>query len=256
MKRVITAALVVLLHVFACPSAFASEEHYEKGTVFYNLQDWANALKEYRLSYEIEPKPGTLWAIAQTQRLSGDCRAAILTYRAYARVAAPAGVAAAEELTSRCQAQLEEQRRTAEQAARARHDKPTPPAPPDAPVKLASSARNVEIERAWYADPLGDVLLATGLAGVGVGAFYLRSGNRDMRDAAHAANYRTYERGRSDAQQKERIGVAALSAGLAVTALSVVRFALCGRHSRARREPRVQVLPIALGAQLHYRAAF
>lgn len=258
MKSAVAVVLsLLLLELFAFESAHAGgEEHYEKGTVYYNLQDWANALKEYRLSYEIEPKPGTLWAIAQAQRLSGDCRAAILTYRSYTRLGSPAGVAAAEELISRCQAALEEQRHAAEEPAPPPRAEAAERAPSSVHATALSSGRKVETERAWYADPLGDVLLATGLAGVAVGAFYLRTGNDDWRAAPHASDYRAYEHLRSEAQQKERIGVAALSAGLAVTALSVLRFALHGRRGHGPSRPAINIEPVGRGGQLNYRASF
>ena len=96
--------LLVLLLALASAPALADEasDHADRATRAYNLQDWNTALAEYRKAYQLDPKPETLWAIAQTQRLSGDCRSAVLTYKAYIRGASAAGANAAEAWVHKC----------------------------------------------------------------------------------------------------------------------------------------------------------
>lgn len=252
MKHALTLTLVSLLNLLVLATAHAGgEEHFEKGTVYYNIQDWPNALKEYKLAYELDPKPSTLWAIAQTLRLSGDCRAAILTFRAYARTASAAGAAAADEHIARCQASLAEQQHAVEQVV----STPVPAAAPQATptASQVSAARDDATPRAWYADPLGHVLLGTGVASTVVGAVFLHQGNTTMRDATGADDYGDYEKKSADAQEKELVGVIALSAGLCVTALSVVRFALVKRRAS---KARVDVAASARAAFFTYRTTF
>jgi hypothetical protein len=65
--------------------AASAKDHYDRGMIFYNVQDWPSAVRELRAAYEADPKPEYLYSLAQAQRLSGDCASAILTYRAFMR---------------------------------------------------------------------------------------------------------------------------------------------------------------------------
>src|SRR5262245_41044669 len=64
----------------ADPAAEA-KAHREQGLRRYNTQDYEGAIKEWRQAYVLAPDPDTLFAIGQAQRLMGDCKAAVVTYR-------------------------------------------------------------------------------------------------------------------------------------------------------------------------------
>lgn len=130
------AALFSLALVALAPSARAqsADEHLARALTFYNLQDWPHALAEYKEAYAIAANPDVLWSIAQVERLSGDCRGAIFTYKAYARGASARGAGAAQELIAKCEATLVAQEKAAD-AATAAPPVVVAPRPPSSPMQ-------------------------------------------------------------------------------------------------------------------------
>jgi tetratricopeptide (TPR) repeat protein len=72
------------------PPTSDAKEHYRRGTAAYNLGKYATAAQEYEAAYEITLDPALLFNVAQSYRLAGDAKKALLTYRSYLR-AAPTG---------------------------------------------------------------------------------------------------------------------------------------------------------------------
>jgi len=57
-------SLVLAVVVSLAPAlavADDAQEHAERATRAYNIQDWATALREYKAAYESDAKPDTLW---------------------------------------------------------------------------------------------------------------------------------------------------------------------------------------------------
>lgn len=238
-----------------------AEDHLAKGTNYYNIQEWASALKEYKESYALDPKPDTLWAIAQTQRLSGDCRSAILTYKAYMRTASAAGATVAQEFITKCQADIEAQQRAI--------DAPPPTVSPPPPVvvnppiispqpqPMPPPQRASTHHGSWAFDPLGDVLFVVGVGGLATGATFLALGNRDMSAAKNELTVAAYEGATSDAKQKQQIGMIATSAGAVFTGLAIWRFvAVARRHNREDAQNSLAIVPTRDGAFASYLVSF
>jgi tetratricopeptide (TPR) repeat protein len=59
--------------------------HYEEAVVHYNLDEFAQALAEFREAYRIKPDASFLFNIAQCHRKLGDVDAALDFYRKYLR---------------------------------------------------------------------------------------------------------------------------------------------------------------------------
>src|SRR6187397_2695881 len=57
----------------------------DEGTKQFNVQQYERAAELYQQAYLIDPKPGYLYATAQSQRLAGACEKALLSYDAYLR---------------------------------------------------------------------------------------------------------------------------------------------------------------------------
>jgi tetratricopeptide (TPR) repeat protein len=76
--------------VAQAPQTTEAREHYRKGTAAYNLGKYANAAEEYERAYEITLDPALLFNVAQSYRLAGDNKKALLTYKSYLR-SAPTG---------------------------------------------------------------------------------------------------------------------------------------------------------------------
>src|SRR5687767_4134452 len=62
-----------------------AKAHVEAGTRYYNVQQYEKAAEEYQKAYLLDPRPGYLYASAQSQRLGGDCATALRSYDAYLR---------------------------------------------------------------------------------------------------------------------------------------------------------------------------
>jgi tetratricopeptide (TPR) repeat protein len=254
--RVGAAIFVACLSLATARDASAqptSAEHAKKAQNAYDVQNWSAAIQEYQAAYQADPKPEYLWGRAQAQRSAGDYPAAIKSYKAFKRndSATPGQVAAAEGQIAKCEAELEKKQSdaakkppepaptTAPGAAPAATPTPPPaaPPPPEAPAG----------PKPFYADVLGDVLLGTGVVAAGVGAYFLFSGNADMRATPQSPTYRGYDTGVDDAAKKQTIGVLVLSGGGLFVSLAVVRYLTMSNGAKSS-EPRQGLLVGPTGA--------
>jgi hypothetical protein len=224
-------------------------EHAKKAQNAFDVQSWATAIQEYQAAYQADPKPDYLWGLAQSQRLAGDCAAAIKSYKAFKRndtVTANQGTAAELQIT-KCENELDKKQVEAVKKPEATAPPPVvtgPPGatatPPPATTTPATAPATAPAEpsgpRPFYTDVLGDVLFVSGVAAAGVGGFFLLTGNADMRDTAKAPVYRTYDTGVDDAAKKQTIGAIVLAGGGLLVGLAVVRYLTMGPKSS---EPRV-----------------
>jgi tetratricopeptide (TPR) repeat protein len=83
-------ALAFLLVLGAASPARADDaatarEHYQKGTSFYDLGRYPEAIKEFEAAYEIKNDPALLYNLAQSHRLAGNSDQALHFYRTYLR---------------------------------------------------------------------------------------------------------------------------------------------------------------------------
>jgi hypothetical protein len=218
------------------------------------LQDWPTAIREFEAAFQAEQKPDFLWGIAQAQRLSGDCKAAINTYKSYRRSEISGDQsAAADSRIVHCEQEL--QQKAAQSAATAKpelaHAASPPPAPaaPSAGGAKAPAPARPASPRPFYADALGDVLLLTGVAAAGVGTYFLLAGNSAMRKAPDAS-YTSYDSDTHRASREQLVGVSALAGGGLFVACGVVRFLTLGDTSRG---PGTALTLTPLGFDLHGR---
>jgi hypothetical protein len=245
-------------------SADDAADHFAKGTRYYNIQEWANALKEYRDAYSLDPKPETLWAIAQTQRLSGDCRSAILTYKAFMRSASPAGANAAAEWIKQCEADLDAQRKAVEattpptepqQPAPSSKAAPSATPPPSPPVVVAPPPPAPAHHRSAALDPLGDVLLVVGIGGVAAGATMFAIGASDASSAPNQATVGGWHGVANSASRDQLIGGIVGGVGVVCTALAIWRFTSVSHHDNTEHAS-IGVAPTTGGALAWLRASF
>jgi hypothetical protein len=208
------------------------QSHEKRAQVAYARQDWPSAIREFEAAFQDEQKPDFLWGIAQAQRLSGDCKAAINTYKSYRRSEISAEQsAAADSRIQHCEEEL------SQKAAQAR---PTPePQLAHAPLPPSSAAASstgrteppaTESRRPFYADAFGDVLVLTGVAAAGAGTYFLLAGNSAMQKAQNAS-YASYDSDTHHASREQLIGVTALAGGGLFVACGVVRFLTLGDSS-------------------------
>jgi hypothetical protein len=201
--------------------------HTKRARIAYDLRDWATAIHEYRSAYAAEPKPETLFGLAQALRQNHEYAAAIYTFKAYKRLQgiSPQQAAAADLLIAKCEAEQ------ADIAARAAA-RPPAPVPVDAPLRkdgeatlpraqrlAAAPARDTQRETtsarpgAFYGDVLGDSLFIAGLAGAGVGTWLLINGNSAMKDVPAEPTDRAARVAEDSAHRRQVTGVVLLPVG-------------------------------------------
>jgi len=85
----LSVAVTFLLALGATPAraddSAAAREHYQKGTSFYDLGKYPEAIKEFEAAYEIKNDPALLYNLAQSNRLAGNTDQALHFYRTYLR---------------------------------------------------------------------------------------------------------------------------------------------------------------------------
>jgi len=101
----------------------AAKEHYMKGTKYFDLGRFEDAVKEYEAAYEAIDDPVLLYNIAQAHRLAGHTERAIFFYRSYLRRVPAAKNRAEVEL------KIDELQKVLDQQARAQQLPPSSPMP-------------------------------------------------------------------------------------------------------------------------------
>jgi tetratricopeptide (TPR) repeat protein len=98
---------VIRLAVLFVLVASVAQDHLTRGLRLYDVQQYDEAIAEFRAGYAIEPNPQFLYALGQALRKKGDCAAAVESYRAYLRTApAERQAQAAEDQITRCEATM------------------------------------------------------------------------------------------------------------------------------------------------------
>lgn len=248
------------------PSASPAAAHAKKAQVAYNLADWATAIKEYRAAYAADQKAGYLFGLAQAQRQSGDCTAAIASYKAYKRGDVSANQAtAAELLLTKCQAQIEQQkaREAVERANAAKADKKeAPPSGPPGETKKPSPQTApppaADEPTPWYKDAFGHVLFVAGTGVTVAGAIFLVGGNSDMNNTN--GSYDDVHARQDSAKKKQVLGVGGLVVGGALLTGAILRYALVGdgKPSEPKHDKQAHVYGFAgpHGAELGVTGSF
>jgi tetratricopeptide (TPR) repeat protein len=63
----------------------AAKEHYARGTSYYDLGKYDDAIKEFEAAYQLKNDPAFLYNLAQSYRLAGNAERALHFYRTYLR---------------------------------------------------------------------------------------------------------------------------------------------------------------------------
>jgi tetratricopeptide (TPR) repeat protein len=227
-----TTALVCALVLGAlCATASASpvDTLLERGLRNYAVGHYPEAIASFQRGYELEPRPEFLYALAQAQRMSGDCRGAVASYRAFLRTTPPerAAIPARQNL-ARCEELL----------AAAPQPEAVTPAPVEPTPSGPSAPSGIEKPLPpppprWYRDRAGIALGVVGLAAAGAGAALWGVGEAGARTLADATQYGQFAAHGSsaDAYANERIaGIICVAVGGALVVTSIGRFAAVSRR--------------------------
>jgi tetratricopeptide (TPR) repeat protein len=132
----------------------AAEAHHRRGSMLFDLGDYAAAITEFQAGFVLTNAPGFLYNLGQAYRLAGDCERAERAYRAYLDAAPVAN-------RSLIESRIDEMA-----ACRARHAEPVPAPPP--PPFAAASQPAAPAKRSELLRPIGWGTLVLGTVAAGV----------------------------------------------------------------------------------------
>ena len=222
-----------------------AKAHLDKGSRHYEVQEYADAIAEFKEAYKIDPRPEFLYALAQALRSSGDCRAAIRSYESFLRSLPPEKSAAvARENIERCKAEI-----AAEPQAPTAAPTSEPVAQPTATPAMTTPTTPVEEgpPAPFYKDWTGNALVIGGAVGVVGGGVLWMLGRGKVSDANDAATYDDYvaaSDGAKTGETMQTVGVIAAGVGAGLVVGGILHYALVPRTSR---EPAVAVAPATSG---------
>lgn len=267
----------------AQPADGPAKAAYEEGRRFYDLREWDQAIAKFKEAYRLSSDQASLFNIAQSYRLKGDCVEAVNFYKTYARnFPRERGAARATSFIT----ELDECAKQQASGAKPRPPtkpvpadpkpppKPAPdpgPTPPDPkpapadPAPLVTTPPRTDPQPPPPAEqPIAPVArpgrmlrvagLVTGVFGVaaiGTGAFFgVRAGSlQDELEASSTWDQGLFERGeRADRNAKLLLGVGAVA-----VIGGAVLFTLGVRQGSASQ---VAVLPTSGGGTMVWSCAF
>jgi tetratricopeptide (TPR) repeat protein len=201
------------------------QDKYQQGLAAYAARDYPRAIEALRVAYQLDPRPETLFAWAQAERLNGNCPGAIVLYRKFlATEPAPVQAEAVRVPLQRCEKAVaspgldEGEVTPASAPSDSATAAATPPAPGPAPAPAGQDTGGDAHPRRFYQDPLGDVLVGAGAVAVALGAVYLMMASDADSAAQQAASYDEFGAHHDDATSRRTIGVIALGAGVGLVA--------------------------------------
>ena len=236
-KLALLAAQLIAATLFVRGAAADTKarELYKRGINEYKAQKYRESATTLKQSYELDPKPDALFALAQAERLDGDCPAAIGHYKQLLESTTDLPTAkAVQSNLALCEPEPEE--KPAPQAA--------PPPPPPSPPRTITRTVVREVRRS---DKLATLLFAGGMLGLGAGGgLYLASiNNREA--AARAFTLDDHEQLADRADIQRLASFAAGGAGAVLIGVAIVRWATGGGASKATE---VTLAPSAHGTML------
>jgi tetratricopeptide (TPR) repeat protein len=224
------AAAGLILMVVATPVARAqttpapppmndeARAHYDRGLNLYAARDYAGAIRELEQGYAVEPRREFLFALAQAQRLAGDCQRAVPLYQRFLATTPTAAQESAAQLgLARCAQQM---------AATPPTVVLTPPAAPSPPV----TATPAPAPESWHRDVAGGALLTAGAVGLGVGSAFIAAA---ITAPKSATDYDSYQNNRVTAERRWRLGLGSAVAGAALVAGGAYRYVVIRRRAAA-----------------------
>lgn len=220
-QALVTAIAITLTSAVAgaVPKNPKARTAFDEGIAAYQKSDWAKAADAFSRSYGLEADVETLFAWAQSERQQDHCDKAIELYGKLLASDLP------DENKQVVSEKLAECKKLVGVTTPEPKPEPTPePKPEPARPEPGKPIANPEGKSRWK-DPIGGVLLGTGVVALGVGGYFLVAAKGADSDAKAATNYFDVQRFNDDADSKGTIGVIATVAGAALIVGGVVRYA-------------------------------
>ena len=202
----------------AVPKDGKARAAFDEGIAAYQKADYAGASAAFGRSHQIENDVETLFAWAQAERQLEHCDKASELYQKLLESKLP------DENKQVVSEKLAECRKILAASKPEPLPEPKPdPTPEPRPIP-DNPEPNPEGKSRWK-DPVGGVLLGTGVVGLAVGGVFLISAKGADADAKKATNYFEVEKLNEKADSKGKLGVIASVAGGALIVAGIVRYA-------------------------------
>lgn len=216
------------------------DEHLQRGIEFYAQKQYELALVEFRAGFALDPRPDFLFAMAQAERLSGDCPTAVVYYQRFLETHPdPNQAEAARVNLRRCNRALESgpggrPRESTPAALDEAEQASAPPEPIQVPAAALTSGPRRD-ESPWYRDIAGGAMAGGGVAALGVSiGFWVAKGSAE-KAASESTNYFDYVDANQRASRDRTVSLVALGVGAALAAGATYRYlTLEGRGGRVR----------------------
>ncbi len=230
-KLTVLAALIALAGVAHADTA---GDAMKKGIELYKAGKYAEALPHLEKAYQLDPKPDTLFALAQAQRLSGDCASAATNYRKVIELVSDMNVAKlVQQNLSLCEAD---------------EPQPTPAAAEPEPAAVQPQVIEKEVvHEVDRTDKLAAVMLGGGMLAIGVagGLLVAASNNADAADRAKSLDDHDLLADRATTQRTMMY----VAGGVGVAMIGVAVFRWTRGSSRAKTD--IALVPSAGGGSFY-----
>jgi tetratricopeptide (TPR) repeat protein len=235
-KLTILAAVVASVAAVGAAHADAAGDALKKGIDLYKAGKYAEAISQLEKAHKLDGKPDTLFALAQAQRLSGDCASAAPNYRKVIEQVSDMNVAKlVQQNLSICEPDEPKQ-------PEPKADKRDEPAPE--PAKPEVVERTV-VREVGSTDKLAAALFGGGMLAVGVagGLYIAASNNADAADRAKSLEDHDLLADRATSQRT--IMYVAGGVGVAMMGFAIYRWTSGGSKQKAD----VALVPTSAGGQ-------
>jgi tetratricopeptide (TPR) repeat protein len=232
-RSLVTCAVVAALSRSATADPSTSDL-LKSARQHFDLQEYAQAEADLKEAYRLEPKPDILYALAQAQRMNGECDKAIVSYQNYLRSNPRADQAKlATENIERCKAELAAKPTPTPSP----EPKPTPaPTPPPKPAPTPAAPATHTVGVAWSANLAGHVLVGGGLVAAVGGTLLALHGQHaidDINSAMFYDDFVTRSKAASTANTERIAGIATAGLGGALIVTGIAIYWLRSPHQEA-----------------------
>ena len=212
----------------------------------FRAQDYDAARDGFTDAYAKYGTKRLLWALAQSERLSGQCRDAIGHYEELIERDPGQDVAQqAADNIKLCEDKLADEPEPPPQPEPQPQPSPPDPGPPRPEAKPPADAPPpTDAPRIWYRDPWGAVLVAGGVASLALGGGLYGTARADEKRANNASDVDDYATTIERAATFSRAGIALFAVGGALTVAGIIRYAVVA--SKGRRHRKTAMTPFAV----------
>jgi len=255
--------MIALLAATTAQADTASDAaaHATAGKKAFAEARYTDAISEFRAANALQADPKLLYAIAQAQRMAGDCAGAIVSYEEFIKTKSDAKLTEYSQANiTRCKEQLAKEpvkepiKEPIEEPVKEPVQTPPPTvASPEVPPPQPPQPHDTSGPR-WTSDWIGHGLVGGGVAIGVIGAVLWTGGRADARKPDDATDYDSFiaKRDAADgAVTKQRLGIGLGVLGIAAIAVGVYHY-----RSATHKEVRIGAAPSAGGGTVAARFTF